>query len=194
MDRDLPQYFKYSYDVNEKKSINKLMKKDYLDYGSYTEQLNSLTVKKLKDILYSHEVKPRGRKVDLIEQIIQEDIQVKDLPRTYSLTDKGTKIVEEYDYIVREHKEKYIKTVEILKYKKKRPNLVRYDDLKWEYLNEQGLKLTKEMKFGLVRNNYMYKGDQLLDESKYINSLVNYIVVILFDASGLDNDYGPMSI
>lgn len=189
VDRNLPQYFKYSYDINGKKSLNKLMKKDYLDYGSYTEQLNSLTVKKLKDILYSHEVTPRGRKADLIEQIIQEEIQVKDLPQTYSLTDKGTKVVEEYDYIVRGHKEKYIETAEILKYKKKRPNLVRYGDLKWGYLNEQGLKLTKEMKFGLVRNNYMYKGDQLLDESKYINSLVNYIVVILFDASGLDNDY-----
>lgn len=165
------------------------MKKGYLDYGSYTEQLNPLTVKMLKDILYLYEITPKGNKADLIEQIIQENIQVKDLPRTYRLTDNGIRIIEEYDYPVRGHKEKHIEVAEILKYKKKRPNLVRYDDLKWGYLNEQGLKLTKEMQFGLVRNNYMFKGDQLSDESKYINSLVNYIVVILFDASGLGNDY-----
>ncbi|MGX7395649.1 SAP domain-containing protein [Carnobacterium mobile] len=184
-----PQYFKYNYDVDGRKSVKKLINQEFLEYGSYNNQLESLKVKELKEILANNNLTSTGKKADLIEKIIESAIKVNDLPNTYSLTFKGRETVRDYEHIILAHKDKYFDVSNAIFYKNKLPYPYGYGDLKWAYLGTQTLEHTKNKEFGLLRNTYLAKADHLDKEKKYLNALSQYIVVVLLDASGLTNGY-----
>lgn len=184
-----PQYFKYNYNVDVRKSIEKLLNQEFLEYGSYSNQLESLKVTELKEILANNNLTPKGKKSDLITQIIESDIKVKDLPKSYILTFKGRETVRDYEHIILAHKDKYFDVSSAIFYKSKFPYPYGYGDLKWAYLGNQTLEYTQNKEFGLLRNTYLAKADHLDKEKKYSNALSHYIVVVLLDASGLSNGY-----
>lgn len=184
-----PQYFKYNYDVDGRKSVQKLINQEFLEYGSYNNQIESLKVKELKELLANNNLTSTGKKADLIKKIIESDIKVNNLPNSYVLTFKGRETVKDYEHIILAHKDKYFDVSNAIFYKNKLPYPYGYGDLKWAYLGNQTLEHTKNKEFGLLRNTYLAKADNLDTEKKYLNALSHYIVVVLLDASGLTNKY-----
>lgn len=188
-DRLFPQYFKYTYNINGRKSVENLLKEDFLEYGVYENELASLTVKVLKTILSDNNIIPKGRKENLVDQVIEADINVKDLPKVYILTFKGRETVRDYEHIVLAHKDKFFDVVSVISYREKLTYPYGYGDLKWAYLGDQTMIHTKEQNFGLLRNTHLARADHLEREKKYSSALSEYIVVVLFDLSGLSNSY-----
>lgn len=189
-DKLFPQYFKYNYNINARKSVQILLNQEFLEYGSSSDQLASLKVKELKNILSDNNIVPKGRKKDLINQIVEADIKVNNLPKAYSLTFKGRETVRDYEHIILAHKDRYFDVSSAISYRRKLPYPYGYGDLKWSYLGDQAMLHTKEQNFGLLRNDYLAQADHLDTESKYHNALSHYIVVVLLDASGIGNSYG----
>jgi len=103
----IPNYFYSSYAVDVATSIDKLLNKNFLVYGNYHEQLNALTVPQLRELLKDNKIKSKGRKKELVQRLLDNDIYLSNVPGVFKLTDEGEKILEYNEHIVSAHKDKY---------------------------------------------------------------------------------------
>ncbi|KAA9298566.1 MULTISPECIES: SAP domain-containing protein [Aerococcus] len=187
-----PQYFELSYGINPSHSTVKLFQKGYLEYSNDPcLALSNLTVSELKAILKSHNLKVSGKKSELINRIIENEAyndQEINSEKIYDISSAGLAYFRPYSYIVEAHKDRYVPVDEIIQYQDTFPDwCTNYNDMKWAYLGIKGMEYWQSYSFGLLRNNYSARADMLLREGRLIDSLRDYIVVTLYDCSGLDN-------
>lgn len=84
-------YWTYEYNIDYKKTITKFMMNGYLEISTYS--IGSCTVAELKEILKDNELTVSGKKSDLINRIIDNNIDLSKylnaVKPTYILTEKG---------------------------------------------------------------------------------------------------------
>lgn len=182
-----PQYFKYQYEVDTQISRKKLIDLGFIKKANYKKQLTTLTVPVLKEFLRHNDITPRGRKMEIIDQIIDEGIEVDNLPEVYELSKEGKNITMEYKFIISAHKDPHFDVANAIVFKEKLTPPYIYNDIKWAFFNNEVLKHTQNMNFGLLRNTHTGQADMLAKETKYKQALSYNILVALMDISGLSN-------
>ena len=126
----IPNYFYSSYAVDVATSIDKLLNKNFLEYGNYHEQLNALTVPQLRELLKDNKIKSKGRKKELVQRLLDNDIYLSNVPEVFKLTDEGEKILEYNEHIVSAHKDKYFPVYMAARYRKAFQYPIRFEELK----------------------------------------------------------------
>lgn len=105
--REAPGYFAYTYGINWLNSKKMLIRQNFLRIGTPSEGLSTLKVAELKIILKENNLGVSGKKKDLIDRIktnVQESKYSSKILKTYVLTDKGNKYLEQYEIFVWAHK------------------------------------------------------------------------------------------
>lgn len=186
-----PKYFEYGYNINTENSIEKLINKELILYSDNISVLNTYKVSQLKELLKDKNLPINGIKSDLITRLSNHltKEEINKLPKSYTLTEEGNDLLEEYDYIVEAHRDRYFDVADAILYKKKVPADSNYADMKWSFLNEKSNKYYLNKQFGLFRNIQLARYQQLKKENKFQNALSYCIFVVLLDCSGLGNDF-----
>ncbi len=99
------KHFFYNYDLDYKKTLQKLLNSNLLRISTVEESLNVYTASELKDYLKQKGFSTTGKKEILIERIISQTTGYADFftKRTYSLTPEGKLIVEDYNNKATKH-------------------------------------------------------------------------------------------
>lgn len=180
-EKKFPGYFNNYYAVDDElESIEKLLDKKYLVFGDYYEQLNSLTVAKLREILKNHKIKSRGRKKELVQRILDNEIYVLNIPNVYKLTNEGKQTTEYNDHIISAHKDKYFPVYMAVRYREEFPYPTRYEDLKLGILDTKIEEYTENNMIFELSEYLKVKGKHLEDYNKdYDQSLVYALLLTL---------------
>ena len=128
--KKIPNYFYRRYAVDGATSIDKLLNKNFLEYGNYHEQLNALTVPQLRELLKDNKIKSKGRKKELVQRLLDNDIYLSNVPEVFKLTDEGEKILEYNEHIVSAHKDKHFPVYMAARYRKAFQYPIRFEELK----------------------------------------------------------------
>lgn len=191
-----PGYFRYTYGISVKRSIKRLKDKGFIEEASPNDALNGLKVNDLKEILRENNLRVTGKKLELVERIIESGIDVSNYIKEtfYKITDKGENVFNEFYYIVPAHKNgskdgaycvaSAIDFVKNNNLKFKPANR----DISWAIFQIDYLKNHSQKMYGLARNNLLSMAKQLYRENKLNNSLTHYLNVAIMDLSGLANN------
>lgn len=128
-ERKIPNYY-ISYAVDVATSIDKLLNKNFLEYGNYPEQLNALTLPQLRELLKENKIKSKGIKKELVQRLLDNDIHLSNIPEVFKLTNEGEKILEYNEHIVSAHKDKYFSVYMAARYRKAFQYPIRFEELK----------------------------------------------------------------
>lgn len=128
-EKKIPNYYR-SYAVDVATSIDKLLNKNFLEYGNYPEQLNALTIPQLRELLKENKIKSKGIKKELVQRLLDNDIHLSNIPEVFKLTDEGEKILEYNEHIVSAHKDKYFPVYMAARYRKAFQYPIRFEELK----------------------------------------------------------------
>lgn len=180
-EKRFPNYFE-GYAVDVPISIDKLLNKNFLEYGNYYEQLNALTVAKLSEILKNHKIKSKGRKNELVQRILDNDIHLSNIPKAFKLTDEGKKTLEYNEHIVSAHKDKYFPVYMAVRYRRKFPYPTRFEDLKLGVLDMKIEEYTESNMLFHLFECFKVKGNHLEVYNKdYKQALVYALLLILIE-------------
>lgn len=177
--KGFPNYFKgYAMDVPT--SIDRLLDKNFLEYGNYYEQLNALTVAKLSEVLKNNKVKSKGRKNELVQRILDSDIHLSNIPKAIKLTDEGKKILKYNEHIVSAHKDKYFPVYMAVRYRKNFPYPTPFEELKLGVLDIKIEEYTENNMLFQLCECFKMKGYHLEVYNKdYKQALVYALLLIL---------------
>lgn len=106
--KDFPQYWYYKYAVDDPAALLKsLERRGFIQEGTATDSLSSLTIPELKSILLESNLKATGKKVDLVSRIANNVapavIERKVTHRLYVLTELGKEELAENEYVMYLH-------------------------------------------------------------------------------------------
>lgn len=94
LDTDYPNYFKYTYNIRDLKSLHKsFIKDEYLRPTNDYESFETLTVPILKKYLKDNSLELKGNKPDLINRLLENNIKPPKIDK-YVLTEKGINYLE----------------------------------------------------------------------------------------------------
>lgn len=180
-EKRFPNYFN-GYAVDVPKSIQRLLYKNFLEYGNYYEQLHALTVPKLREVLKNHKVKSKGRKNVLVQRLLDNDIHLSNIPKVFKLTDEGKKVLEYNQHIVSAHKDKYFPVYIAMRYRKKFPYPTCFEELKLGVLDMKIDEYTKNNRLFELFECFKIKGHHLeVYNNNYEKALVYAILLLLID-------------
>lgn len=170
------------------------MKNGLIRYSTPKESLASLKLESLKDILEFKGLPKTGRKADLIARI-EKELLDGDLSRfinnkSYTLTDKGGVLLEEYYYIPYAHKNRMevLSVAEMLEYTREEREKLVGVDIGTEILLKR-LRLAIENKdFRIARGCFLSLA-KINNTNKAMDSCVNaYLCMFICDVSGWANN------
>lgn len=178
--KKIPHYFYRSYAVDVATSIDKLFNKNFLEYGNYHEQLNALTVAQLRELLKDNKIKSKGKKKELVQRLLDNDIHLSNIPEVFKLTDEGEKILEYNEHIVSAHKDKYFPVYMAARYRKAFQYPIRFEELKLGVLDILIEKYTKNNDIFQLIECFRVKGHHLeVYYKNYEQTLVYYLLLII---------------
>lgn len=190
---EYPNYIYRSLGIKDAVTFHKKMiAEGYLIKGSIEQQLNSMKVDKLKIILTENNLVTKGKKVDLVNRIIEqlpdEIISKYITAELYVTSDNGIKFVEQNKAFVLIYKYEWgITWKDIVKLRKGNTS---DNDIIWKIFNDR---LIKEPNY--CRNTYHSMSVFLKEENKLTDSLLMLLRVLYIDISGYeyikryDNEY-----
>lgn len=181
--KKIPVYFYRSYAVDVSTSIDKLLNKNFLEYGNYHEQLNALTVPQLRELLKNNKIKSKGRKKELVQRLLDNDIHLSNVPEVFKLTDEGEKIIEYNEHIVSAHKDKYFPVYMAVRYRKAFQYPIRFEELKLGALDILIEEYTKKnYNIFPLSECFRMKGHHLeVYDKNYEQALVYYLLMIIIN-------------
>lgn len=103
INKKVPGYFVERFQINPLASKQKYKEKGLLISGSVESGLQTLKVTELKKILKENNQKVSGRKSELIGRIkenINKDQYIRDLPKTYGLSDEVLSLLKKYRLLI----------------------------------------------------------------------------------------------
>ncbi|WP_271400973.1 SAP domain-containing protein [Salinicoccus roseus] len=178
--KKIPHYFCRSYAVNVATSIDKLFNKKFLEYGNYHEQLNALTVAQLRELLKDNKIKSKGKKKELVQRLLDNDIHLSNIPEVFKLTDEGEKILEYNEHIVSAHKDKYFPVYMAVRYRKAFQYPICFEELKLGVLDVLIEEYTKNSDIFQLIECFKVKGNHLeVYYKNYEQALVYYLLLII---------------
>ena len=103
----IPDYFEYRYGVNSDESIKLLMELNHIEIEKRKNSLNLCNATELKAILKTKDLSVVGKKEELVDRVFvnfEEEELVKLIPYwAYQITDKGTKVLDSHQDIIKQH-------------------------------------------------------------------------------------------
>jgi hypothetical protein len=194
---DYQGFWWYRYGVKDIDAIlSSLRKRNFLEIGDIKSTLEHKTVENLKNILKKHNLKISGKKVDLIQRLLDKipsnTLDIECPQRIYQLTDLGKEEINKEDYVLYVHNHPRegldIWSLNKLVYTEpRRP----YRDKIWTHLNQCGDEYFSNGNFGLYRN-CRYSMFQFLIEEDRIKEAVEMLAeVVFYDLCGAVNNYSP---
>lgn len=180
-EKKIPHYYR-SYAVDVATSIDKLLNKNFLEYGNYHEQLNALTVPQLRELLKDNKIKSKGIKKELVQRLLDNDIHLSNIPEVFKLTDEGEKILEYNEHIVSAHKDKYFPVYMAARYRKAFQYPIRFEELKLGVLDILIEEYTKNNMLYELCECFEVKGHHLeVYYKNYEQALVYYLLLIIIN-------------
>lgn len=178
--KKIPHYYYTRYAVDITTSIDKLLNKNFLEYGNYHEQLNALTVAQLRELLKDNKIKSKGRKKELVQRLLDNDIHLSNIPEVFKLTNEGEKILEYNEHIVSAHKDKYFPVYMAARYRKAFQYPIRFEELKLGVLDILIEEYTKNNMLFQLSECFKVKGHHLeVYYKNYEQALVYYLLLII---------------
>lgn len=191
LDTDYPNYFKYTYNIRDLKSLHKSFIKDkYLRPTDDYESFETLTVPILKQYLKDNNLELKGNKPDLINRLMENKIKPPKIDK-YVLTEKGNDYLEENklwldfhgnytDISVKEFKNKW----EELKASKK--DISFYDIV--EPIMKKNLESCRKRRLYTSYKLKLFPLASILDEQDRVGEYIDCILeIICIDLSGLND-------
>ena len=190
---EYPNYIYRSLGIKDAVTFHKKMiTEGYLIKATIEQQLYSMKVDELKIILTENNIVTKGKKVDLINRIIEqlpcETISKYITNELYVVSEKGKKFVDQNKAFVLIHKYEWgITWNDIVKFRKDK---ISDNDIIWKIFNDR---LIKEPNY--CRNTYHSMSIFLKEENKLTDSLLMLLRVLYIDISGYeyikryDNEY-----
>lgn len=185
---DYARYFSYEYKVYDPVNYHKrLVAEGYLEKANDSVALEHLKAVQLKEILKDNGLPEKGKKVDLIERIVENiDTASLGLETYYVPSQKGWEHYKKYDYL-RSVARYGIDFDRYEEYAKKLNSYLKPNDVIWHILNDDFNRHNLAKDFGLARNS-LYKMAQLLEKENHNNQALYYFIIVLYyDTSGLGN-------
>lgn len=109
-DEDYPRYILYECGIRNASDYHrKMVAEDYLREDGFAAALESLKLAELKEIAADLGVAATGKKADIAKRIADSGNAAhleRQMPTTYSLTEKGKEFVEQYDDCIQIHRHK----------------------------------------------------------------------------------------
>lgn len=172
--------------LDPNKKYKELVKEGYLQLSPISNRIAKFKVSELKDILKNNNIdfNSKDKKADLIKNLELNLDKVKiELPELYTLSEKGKKYVQEnYEMLEAHGFSKYdISMDEYYKHKLKFKYKISPRDIAWSIFNERILSYMKTNSFGLLRNNYFYMAEFLINEKKSKDALQQFIIALYYD-------------
>lgn len=182
---DYARYFNYEFHVYDPiKYHKKVIADGYLVEATPEVALGKLRVDQLKIILDSAGLPSKGKKADLISQIVSNvDIPSLKLDRYYVPSEKGAAHLKQYEYVFR-LRDYGISWEEFDKAKESYSGYCKPDDIIWQILNNRFNAYNIGGSFGLARNELFNMGKLLEYEGKSVDALCHYALVLYYDTNG----------
>lgn len=178
-EKKIPHYYRI-YAVDVATSIDKLLNKNFLEYGNYHEQLNALTVPQLRELLKDNKIKSKGRKKELVQRLLDNNIHLSNIPEVFKLTDEGEKILQYNEHIVSAHKDKFFPVYMAARYRKAFQYPIRFEELKLGVLDILIEEYTKNNMLFQLSECFEVKGHHLeVYYKNYEQALVYYLLLII---------------
>ena len=187
---DYPQYFFYDYGILNCKELHKnMIRENFLQEANIKIILLSKSVDELKKILEEYGLKKSGRKIELVERIIENnDFSKIDVSNSiYELSEKGKEFIKKYNYIL-VLRETSISISEFEKEKAKIENPLSTNDIIWSIYNKHSLRFFYEKDFGLYRNTIFEMANFLRKEGRNKQALLFELKGLYCDLSGKSNN------
>lgn len=182
---EFQRFWYYEYAVeNPQKVLKSLLNKGFICMASAEESLKNFKLPELKEMLKELGLKQSGKKVELIQRILENAdksyIDKKVTCRNYDLTDLGRQELSENEYVPYFHKQKSRYGVDVFWMNQQIHTYPdrNFRDLIWGELNRQTQEAMKELSAG---NAYPYiwnrrqMCDFLLDENRNFEHALNLI-------------------
>lgn len=186
-----PQWMTYKLRINPSNFHKKLIEDGYLVKAPVNVALNKLKINDLKSILNNANIKPSGKKADLINLVIENiDVNTLQLETYYQPSEKAYELLnrkENKELIIAFENHYDITLQEFYLVKSKCHASSTPYDILWHTLNEKQLLYSKNKSYSLLRNVHLNQARLLEDEEKYTDALLHYVLVAYYDLSGCDN-------
>lgn len=168
-----------------------LINEGYYEKSKIEEILERLKVDELKDILIKNNLVAKGKKSELIAQIVEKipsnQILVSN-EEYYSLSDKGKEFLEMHQNYIDLHRykdyqitlEDYYNATKNDKYERK------FYDVAWQIFNERTLLYQKNEEYRNLRYNFFHMAKLLMRENKQKCALSFYLNCLIIDLSGVE--------
>ncbi len=192
----VPGYIVNRFSINPIVEKKKLKSENYVKEGSISWRLNKLKVPDLKNILRKNNQKVSGRKSELIQRI-QNNIQlqkyVDQLPHVFELSDKGSKLINKYNLIIWAHSNSWlIPPKEFLPYIDSDKSNI---EISISLHEEKLIKIIKSASFNDYYEFERYEDyladlyDKLNNEEKYVEHTINGAFLDYFLINSLNSRY-----
>lgn len=196
--------WEFQYELKPRIELAKLLKLEYLTYSTWYDNVKNATMKELKEILKTEELKVTGNKQELIERVLG-NIDTKLLEETfnkgkYILTDKGKQIIEKNKRLFMSDREKASKEFaeltdaeysqlqvfhKVNEYKRLKHNELSFEkgyfknDVLWSIYNTQTLEYLNKKDYVMASVVYNNMYSLLYSEKRYEKAL-DFLICCLY--------------
>lgn len=183
-----PRYFSYEIHVYDPIKYHKQVIADgYLVEAQPNIALEKLKVAQLKEMLESANLPTKGKKNELVKQVIENiDLNTLGLETYYVPSEKGLEHLRKHEYLF-EIKKYDISQQDFVRVRDSYSYRIKTNDVIWRILSERFNDYNVDRDYGLARNELLRMAQLLESENRSIDALSYYSLVLYYDTSGLGN-------
>ena len=196
--------WEFQYELKPRVELAKLLKLEYLTYSSWHDNVKNATMKELKEILKSKDLKISGNKQELVERVLgnidADLLEEKFNKGKYKLTNKGNKIIEKNKRLFMSDREKAGKEFEELtdteykqlqvfhkvnEYKRLKHNELAFEkgysknDILWSIYNKQKDIYIRQKDYTMVGVVYDCMSD-IVDKEKRYEQEIHFLICCMY--------------
>lgn len=184
-------FWYWQYSVTDPQAVlESLIKRGFIQLGDLKSTLEQLKLLEIKEELKQINQKTTGKKEELIDRLLEygnhEILKQKHPERYYTLTSKGKSELQENEYVIYLHRNKYLSVWEMNQ--KLSQTKLPYRDVLWDYFNKQSIIHARNFDFGFYRNVRLNMYQFLMEEKKFQEAFQLLCEVLSYDLSGLQNN------
>lgn len=177
---EYPRYVSYDLQIHDPiKKHKQLLKEGFIAEATTAEILDTFKVAELKSILETNGIPAKGKKADLIKQILENiNPSALKIPVMYCVSEKGKGFIEQNADLIKLFRNPYNITYEEY-ITTKNNRAVSYNNVVWEIFNRREMFVGNS--YGAKMNNEYNRAKFLKSEGNFVESLRYYIHTLFFD-------------
>ena len=192
---EYPRYVSYELKINDPiKKHKELLKDGYLRPATTAEILYTFKVSDLKVILESNGLPTKGKKEELLSQIVESvNPAALKLPVMYCVSEKGLDFMKQNEDFIKLHLNPYgITFDEFINAKNIASPYLKFNDIIWFIFNQRELSFRVD-DYASKRSNSLHMAMFLKSENRLVDSLWHYIEVLYFDINNSAFDFDTIA-